>query len=71
MASTIPAGIVATLTHYGPYTGLPGAHKFIRQWCDDNGHKRAGPNWEIYGHWQQEWNTNPDKIRTDIFYLLA
>jgi len=31
----------------------------------------AGPNWEIYGHWQSEWNTNPSQIRTDVYYLLT
>jgi hypothetical protein len=30
----------------------------------------AGPNWEIYGHWLDEWNNDPAKIRTDVFYLL-
>ncbi len=31
----------------------------------------AGPNWEIYGHWQPEWNTDPLRIRTDVFYQVA
>jgi hypothetical protein len=31
----------------------------------------AGPNWEVYGHWQDEWNSDPSKIRTDVFYLLV
>ena len=30
----------------------------------------AGPNWEIYGHWVDEWNRDPSKIRTDVFYLI-
>ena len=32
---------------------------------------RVGPSWEIYGHWRDEWNRDPSKIRTDVFYLLA
>jgi hypothetical protein len=31
----------------------------------------AGPNWEIYGHWKDEWNNDPSKICTEVFYLLA
>ncbi len=69
--STTPSGPVATTTHYGPYAQLHAAHEAIRQWCLANGHTFAGPSWEIYGHWQEEWNRDPAQIRTDIFYLLA
>jgi hypothetical protein len=34
------------------------------------GHELAGPSWEVYGHWLDEWNSDPRKIRTDVFYLL-
>lgn len=68
--STLPAGRVVTTTHLGPYGGLGPAHDAIQQWCRANGHQLAGPSWEIYGHWQDEWNRDPSKIRTDIFYLL-
>lgn len=69
--SATPAGAVASVTHYGPYGGLGGAHKAICEWCAANNHRLAGPNWEIYGHWQNEWNANPSLVRTDVFYLLA
>jgi effector-binding domain-containing protein len=69
--SATPAGLVATTTHYGPYHLLHGAHQAILQWCKDNGHVPAGVNWEVYGHWKDEWNSDPAKIRTDVFYLLA
>jgi hypothetical protein len=26
---------------------------------------------EVYGHWLDEWNTNPSRIRTDLYYLLS
>src|SRR5437763_728362 len=26
--------------------------------------------WEIYGHWEESWNTDSSKIRTDVVYLL-
>ena len=69
--SATPAGSVASTTHFGPYGGLGGAHKAIREWCQAHNHRLAGPNWEIYGHWMNEWNTNPSLIRTDVYYQIA
>ena len=69
--SATPAGTVASATHLGPYSGLGAAHDAVHQWCSANNHRLAGPSWEIYGHWQSEWNTDPSQIRTDIFYLVA
>mgnify|MGYP003299525465 CR=1 FL=1 len=37
----------------------------------DNNHSVAGPNWEIDDHWQPEWNADPSRIRTDVYYLLS
>ena len=64
------AGLVAGSVHFGPYQKLHEAHKAIRDWCSRHGHALAGPNWEFYGHWAEEWNRNPSKIRTDVYYLL-
>jgi hypothetical protein len=25
----------------------------------------------VYGHWKDEWNSDPTKIITDVFYLLV
>lgn len=69
--SATPAGSAAWTTHYGPYSGLGAAHKAVREWCEANHQRLAGPNWEIYGHWQNEWNSNPSQIRTDVYYQLA
>ncbi len=66
VASSTPAGRVATATHIGPYHLLGGAHQAITQACKAQGHCMAGPNWEIYGHWIDD-ATPP---RTDVFYLL-
>jgi effector-binding domain-containing protein len=71
IASATPAGRVATTVHFGPYPRLKAAHEAIRAWCQQNGEALAGPNWEIYGHWKDEWNNDPSQIRTDVFYLLA
>jgi len=68
--SQLPVGQVATTTHFGPYPGLSAAHAAIRQWCAGHGHRLAGVSWEIYGHWDNAWNTDPSRIRTDVFYLL-
>jgi effector-binding domain-containing protein len=68
--SATPAGSVATITHYGPYGTLRTAHDAIHDWVKTNSRELAGPSWEIYGHWQDAWNTNPSLIRTDIFYLI-
>ena len=69
-ASELPAGTVASATHMGPYQQLHGTHVAIHQWCAANGHQFAGPSWEIYGHWLKEWDNDPSKIRTDLYYLL-
>jgi effector-binding domain-containing protein len=70
VSSATPAGTVVTAVHFGPYNRLHEAHEAIRQWCATNGHTLAGPNWEIYGHWLDEWCNDPSKIRTDVFYLV-
>jgi effector-binding domain-containing protein len=70
VCSATPAGAVASATHFGPYGGLGAAHDAVRQWCRENNHRVAGPNWEIYDHWQPAWNADPSRIRTDVYYLL-
>jgi effector-binding domain-containing protein len=68
--SQLPAGRVATTVHFGPYARLSEAHTAIRQWCAEHGHRLGNICWEIYGHWEESWNADPSKIRTDVFYLL-
>ena len=68
--SALPAGRVATTVHFGPYPLLGQAHTAIREWCREQKHRCTGVSWEIYGHWQEEWNRDASKIRTDVFYLL-
>ena len=70
VGSATPAGAVATAVHFGPYERLHRAHTAIREWCANHDYPLAGPNWETYGHWTEEWNSDPSKIRTDVFYLL-
>ena len=69
--SATPGGRIAIVTHLGPYSGLGQAHVTVREWARTSGHRLAGPNWEIYGHWQEAWNTDPSLIRTDVCYGIA
>ena len=71
VSSATPAGSTAIATHFGPYDQLGSTHRAIVEWCRAHGHRLAGPSWEIYGHWVDEWNTDPTKIRTDVFYQVA
>ena len=68
--SSLPVGIAASAVHFGPYPKLFEAHRAIHDWCARNDYAMAGPSWEIYGHWEEAWNRDSSKIRTDIFYLV-
>lgn len=68
--SQLPGGRVVTTVHFGPYGQLADAHAAVRDWCAKQGHWSSGISWEIYGHWEESWNTDSSKIRTDVFHLL-
>ncbi|MBI1839545.1 MAG: GyrI-like domain-containing protein [Verrucomicrobia bacterium] len=68
--SHLPPGRRATAVHRGPYPRLSEAHAEIRKWCAERGHRLSDISWEIYEHWDETWNTDPSKIRTDVFRLL-
>jgi effector-binding domain-containing protein len=70
VCSQLPAGSVARTVHFGPYGRLSQAHAAVRQWCAEQRRRCTGVCWELYGRWQESWNSDPSKIRTDIFYLL-
>jgi effector-binding domain-containing protein len=65
--SVLPAGPVAMAVHRGPYHGLDGAHRAVRHWCRSHGHQTTGVRWEIYG----DWDEDPSRLETEIYYLLA
>jgi hypothetical protein len=71
VGSELPSGRVATASHFGPYSHLYKTHEAIRNWCVNQGLVLSGPSWEVYGHWMDEWNRDPTKIRTDVFYLIS
>lgn len=70
ICSQIPGGLVATAPHFGPYPTMGSTHRALREWCTEHGHRLTGTSWELYGHWQREWDSNPAQIRTDIYYLV-
>src|SRR4051812_20606869 len=68
--SELPAGLIATTTHFGPYGELGRAHDAIHEWGKANGKEFVRPCWETYGHWESAWDKNPALIRTDVSYLV-
>jgi effector-binding domain-containing protein len=62
-----PHGIAATTTHWGDYGRLGDANAAILAWCRANDRRRAGPSWEVYGH----WHADPAQCQTDVYYLLG
>jgi effector-binding domain-containing protein len=69
--SSTPPGLVATVTHLGPYGTLGAAHDALHSWLQAHGHRKLGPRWEIYGHWQAAWDADPSQVLTEICYLVA
>ena len=64
--TALPVGEVATTTHWGSYVELGHAHDAIMEWCREHDLARAGPRWEVYGHWTED----ESRRRTDVFHLL-
>jgi effector-binding domain-containing protein len=62
VASSLPAGRVATTVHHGTYAGLRDAHQAIHA----QGLPLAGPRWEIYG----PHHADPAQVWTEVHYLL-
>lgn len=54
IGSSLPAGQVATTTHFGPYQRLGDAHEAVHQWFKANRREPIRPCWETYGHWGDE-----------------
>ena len=61
-----PSGVAAMTTHHGDYARMGDANAAIVAWCRANDRVRAGPSWEVYGH----WHADPAQLRTDVYYLL-
>ena len=64
--STTPFGEVASTLHIGPYSDLGGAYDALAHWCKEHHRPRTNAYWEVYG----DWNEDPAKLETEVFYLL-
>ncbi|HEY0761593.1 MAG TPA: GyrI-like domain-containing protein [Pyrinomonadaceae bacterium] len=65
--SSTPSGEVASTLHVGPYSELGGAYDALVRWCKEHNRPLAGTYWEVYG----DWNDDPAKLETEVFYLLT
>jgi len=61
-----PHGVAAMTTHHGDYGRLGEANAAILDWCRAHERLRAGPSWEVYGHWHDD----PAQLRTEVYWLL-
>ncbi len=61
-----PSGRTVTTAHIGPYEKLGASYAAVIEWSRKNNCQLTGTCWEIYG----DWENDPAKLRTDIFYLL-
>jgi len=70
-AQEIPGGEYAVLTLRGPYSGLPGAYRWLlEKWLPTSGReKRSVPCFEIYMN--DPTTTLPDDVITEIYLPLT
>ena len=66
VASELPAARVARAMHRGPYHRIAETHDAVAQWCLDNGHRRTGSSWEIYG----DWTDDVDALETEVMHEI-
>jgi effector-binding domain-containing protein len=67
VASSLPAGRVATATLRGPYERIGAAHDAVIRACDVRGLQRLGPRWEVYGHWDE----SAPAPEVEVFWLVT
>ncbi len=66
----LPRGTVATVTHMGPYEGLPRTWTALTEWIRSQGLEAAGAPWEVYVT-DPGAETDQSKWRTDIFFPVC
>ena len=69
-AGELPAGTMATVTHFGPYEDLGKTWAALMDWIKSEGLEGAGAPWEVYA---TDPGAEPDqsKWRTDIFFPVC
>lgn len=70
VASRLPAGRIATVSHLGAYDGLPRAWQDFMAQIVADGHETQLPFWEVYVT-QPGPDVDPSTLRTDLVTLLA
>lgn len=65
--SSLPAGRVARIEHWGDYSQLSQAYETLHHWSHAENQPLSGPSWEVYG----DWSDDPDQLLTEVFHLLA
>lgn len=63
----LPCGTMATVTHMGPYEGLPNTWAALREWIRSQGLEAAAAPWEVYVT-DPGAEADQSKWRTDIFF---
>lgn len=67
-SGTIPAGLVATCVHTGPYPELGQAYDALNQWIQENGHVATGLVYEFYLN--DPVTTPAEQLVTKIVFIL-
>lgn len=65
--SSLPGGLVAAATHYGPVARIGETHDAVRGWAKANGHRPAGPRWEIY----RDPDPSTGNFAVEVMWLVA
>jgi effector-binding domain-containing protein len=68
IASELPAGEYATITHVGPYDTLPDTWQRLGAWVTGQGHTPAREVFEVYV--SDPTSTPPEELRTDLFWSI-
>ena len=68
-SSELPAGLVATTIHMGPYEKLPETYAALQAWIKEKGHEAGDQSWEIY--WTDPGTeADPKKWKTEVVQVL-
>jgi DNA-binding transcriptional MerR regulator len=67
----LPAGLVASTVHHGPYDGLNGAYGALMGWISANGYRIVGANREIYLRNRADHGVAPEDLVTEVQFPVA
>ena len=67
VASSLPAGRVATTVHQGSFGDVGAAHEAVVGWCRAQGLRLDRTRWEVYG----PHHDDPEQQQTQVFWRVA